>query len=127
MSDGFVYFEHKGNFNKLEKWLNKLKNQEYLNMLSKYGEMGVNALRAATPVDTGLAASSWSYSIEQTEKGTTSLIWSNSDIEGGCKVVILVDRGHATKSGGWVPGRHFIDAALDPVIEQIVEALSREV
>lgn len=123
---GAVYFTQKGDFNKVQKWLNSLMNKDYLNVLSQYGMMGVNALRAATPVDSGLAASSWNYEISL-ERGATTLTWTNDDIEGGCTVVILVDRGHATKSGSWVPGLHFIDQALDPIIEQLENAVWREV
>ena len=121
-----IYFTQKGDFNKVQKWLNSLLNKEYLNVLSIYGQKGVEALRAATPVDTGLAASSWNYQISF-ERGATSIAWTNDDIEGGCSVVILIDRGHATKSGTWVPGLHFIDDALMPVIKEMEDALWREV
>lgn len=121
-----VYFTHKGNFNRVEKWLNSLLNLDYLNMLSTYGQRGVEALRAATPIETGLAASSWRYEIGHNGQCTT-LTWINDDIEGGYSVVILVDRGHATKDGGWVPGQHFIEAALDPIIQELSDAVWKEV
>lgn len=120
-----IYFTHKGNFNKVEKWFNSLLNMDYLNMLSQYGEKGVVALRAATPIDTGLAASSWRYEIGHNGESTT-LTWINDDIEGGYSVVILVDRGHATKSGGWVPGKHFVDTTLDPIIKELSDAVWKE-
>ena len=123
---GAVYFTQKGDFNKVQKWLNSLLNKDYLNVLSQYGQKGVNALRAATPVNSGLAASSWNYQISL-ERGYTTLTWTNDDIEGGCSVVILIDRGHATKSGSWVPGLHFIDTALDPIIKELEDAVWREV
>lgn len=120
-----VYFTHKGDFNNVEKWFNSLLNREYLNVLSYYGQMGVQALRSATPKDTGLAATSWNYQIEY--DGTCSrLVFTNDDIEGGCSVVILVDRGHATKDGKWVPGKHFINNALDPIIKQLNDAVWKE-
>ena len=123
---GAIYFTQKGDFNKVQKWLNSLLNKDYLNVLSIYGQKGVNALRAATPVNSGLAASSWNYQISL-ERGNTTLTWTNDDIEGGCSVVILLDRGHATKSGTWVPGLHFIDTALDPIIKELEDAVWREV
>lgn len=123
---GAIYFTQKGDFNKVQKWLNSLLDKEYLNVISIYGQKGVEALRAATPVDSGLAASSWNYQISF-ERGYTTLAWTNDDIEGGCSVVILIDRGHATKSGSWVPGLHFIDTALDPVIKELEDAVWREV
>jgi len=120
-----VSFTHKGDFNKVEKWLNSLLNMDYLNMLSMYGQMGVEALSAATPIDTGLAKSSWNYEIKHDGK-TSSIIWTNDDIEGGCNVVILIDRGHCTKSGSWVPGYHFIDDAINPVMDRISDAVWKE-
>lgn len=117
-----VYFTQKGDFSKTDKYFKSLLDKDYLQILDRYARLGVEALRAATPVDTGLAASSWDYEIVS-EKGSTSIIWSNSDIEGGINVVILVDRGHVSKSGSWVPGQHFINQAISPVIAE----LAREV
>ena len=117
-----VHFTQKGDFNNTERYFKSLLNRDYLSILNNYGQLGVEALRAATPVDTGLAASSWKYEIA-TENGQTKLIWANSDIEGGINVIYLIDRGHATKSGTWVTGQHFVDDAIAPIIAQ----LAREV
>ena len=119
---GVISFSQKGDFKNTEKYLKSLMEKDYLKILDTYGQKGVEALMAATPVDSGLAASSWGYSIEQ-DNGQTKLIWFNSDIEGGYNIVILVDRGHATKSGSWVPGLHFIDETISPIIAE----LAREV
>lgn len=118
-----VYFTQKGDFKKTDEYFESLLHRDYLSILDKYGQMGVEALRAATPVDTGLAKSSWGYTIEQ-DAEQTRLIWTNDDIEGGCNVVILVDRGHATRSGSWVPGQHFIDQAISPIIAQIAREVT---
>ena len=115
---GAIYFTQKGDFSKTEKYFNSLLEKDYLKILDKYGRKGVDALRAATPIDSGLASESWGYVIE-TDGSQTRLIWTNNDIEGGCNVVILIDRGHATKSGSWVPGLHFIDEAIAPIIAEI--------
>lgn len=119
---GGIYFTHKGDFKKTEEYFKSLMNKDYLKILETYGQKGVEALMDATPVDSGLAASSWGYSIEQ-ENGQTRLVWTNSDIEGGYNIVVLIDRGHATKSGSWVPGLHFIDETISPIIAE----LAREV
>lgn len=124
MGDG-ISFSHKGNFSRTEKFFNFLLRRDWINVLDKYGQMGVDALRAATPVDTGLAASSWNYQIER-DKKYIKLIWTNDDIEGGCNVAVLIDRGHATKSGGWVPGYHFIDKTIDPIINQLAKEVGIE-
>jgi hypothetical protein len=115
-----------GNFNKTESWLKRLLERSYLKKLDKYGKMGVDALRRATPVDTGLAASSWHYQVI-VDGDSGKLTWYNDDIEGGCTVVVLVDRGHATKSGGWVAGKHFIEPALDPIMKKLEDEVWEEV
>ena len=118
-----VYFTQKGDFKKTDDYFNSLLKKDYLSILHKYGKRGVDALSAATPVDTGLAASSWDYEIH-TEDGAVVLTWINRDIEGGMNVVILVDRGHVSKSGSWVAGQHFIDEAISPIIAEIAREVS---
>lgn len=118
-----VYFTQQGNFNNTERYFKSLLNKDYLKILNYYGQKGVDALRAATPIDTGLAAESWGYKIEDNGQ-ETRLVWTNNDIEGGCNVVILIDRGHATKSGSWVPGLHFIDETIGPIIAEIAREVA---
>lgn len=123
---GVIYFEHKGNFNKVENFFKKLLKRDYLSILNKYGQLGVDALRAATPVDSGLTASSWKYSIEIDESTSQiRLIWSNTNLaRDAINIAVLVDRGHATRSGTWVEGQHFIDPAISPIIAKIAEEVT---
>lgn len=86
--------------------------------LDRFGEMGVAALRDASPVLTGLMANSWHYEIVKNDK-KTAIIWYNTDIENRMNVAIIVDQGHATKGGGWIKGRNFIAPAMEPVYEEI--------
>lgn len=120
-----ITFHQKGNFSKTEKFFNMLLHQDWKNLLDRYGRMGVSALEIATPKDTGLAASSWNYVIEKDSKGY-HLSWINEDIEGGYSVVVLIDKGHVTKDGGWFPGYHFIDETLDPIIHKLAKEVTFE-
>ena len=86
--------------------------------LDRFGEMGVAALRDASPVLTGLMANSWHYEIVKNDK-KTAIIWYNTDIENRMNVAIIVDQGHATKGGGWIKGRNFIAPAMEPVYEEL--------
>ena len=86
--------------------------------LDRFGEMGVAALRDASPVLTGLMANSWHYEIIKNDK-KTAIIWYNTDIENRMNVAIIVDQGHATKGGGWIKGRNFIAPAMEPVYEEL--------
>lgn len=63
-----ITFRQKGDFSKLTRYLEKVKSVVKLSDLDKYGKEGVAALASATPVDTGLTASSWSYEIKPETK-----------------------------------------------------------
>lgn len=119
-------FRSTGNFNETESMLKKNLNRDYTSLLNTYGEMGVVALELASPVDSGLMASSWRYDIEQSN-GTISLVFHNDDIENGCNVAILVQYGHGTKSGYYVQGVDYINPALKPVFDELAKSVWKEV
>lgn len=121
-----ITFTQKGDFSNLDKFLERALNSINLGNLDKYGREGVRALSAATPKDTGLASSSWTYSIQRNNNGT-SIIWSNEDIEGGHNVALLLQYGHGTKNGGFVKGIDFINPAMRPLFERIADEAWKEV
>ena len=87
-------------------------------VLNKYGSLGVNALSNATPVESGLTAASWSYSIQQ-RPGYYSIRWHNSHIEDGIPIAVFLQYGHGTGTGGYVQGRDYIMPAIRPIFDQI--------
>lgn len=97
-----------------------------LSNLDTYGVMGVNALAAATPVDTGITASSWDYTIVE-EDGKTSIIWTNSNVVKGQNIAVILNYGHGTRNGGYVVGRNYIEPALAPVFDEIAAKAWQEV
>jgi hypothetical protein len=94
--------------------------------LDRFGQMGVDRLKAASPVRTGLMSNSWYYEIIKNDK-KTAIIWYNTDIENRLNVAIIVDQGHATKGGGWIKGQNFIEPAMQPVYEALDKYLKEEV
>ncbi len=95
-------------------------------ILHRYGAAGVRALSAYTPVDTGKTAMSWGY--EVTHEGDKSIItWTNSNISDYVNVAIILQYGHATKNGGWVEGRDYINPALQPIFDAMAESAWKEV
>lgn len=126
-----VIFKSKGSFNNTQKFLNKLKNKEYLNILDKYGQLGVNALRDATPVETGKTANSWYYDITQEEGKTMINFYNDNNVPNKTgyefNIVILLQAGHATRNGGWVEGIDFVNPALKPVFDEILNAAWSEI
>lgn len=121
-----ISITHKGDFNKVERFMNRFLHKEYLNILAKYGEQGVRALSNASPVDTGRMKQSWNYEIER-GFGRTSLWWTNSDIENGYNIAIILQYGHGTRNGAYVEGVDFINPALRPIFESIAEEAWKEV
>ena len=121
-----ISFRQKGDFSKLSSYLERAKEAAKLGVLDKYGAQGVAALSSATPVDTGLAANSWSYKIER-GNGSVSIVFNNSNIQNGIHIAIILQYGHGTGTGGWVEGRDYINPAIQPVFDQIAESAWEEV
>lgn len=121
-----ISFKQKGDFSKTEKFLKKSLGRDYRSVLERYARQGVAALSAATPVDTGLTASSWSYEIIQNDSGI-SVEWHNSNINRGVNIALILQYGHGTRNGGYVVGRDYINPALRPIFDDMANAAWREV
>ena len=121
-----ISIRHKGDFEKTTNFLIKMSKRQFLKRLDEYGQMGVNALKAATPVRTGKTASSWAYEIRQ-NGSDISLVWTNSNKSRGVPIVFYIQYGHGTKSGRYVQGYDFINPAIKPVFDQIKKDIWGEV
>lgn len=111
-------FFTRGSWNSTTSWLQRLSNLNLSSVLAKSGQRGVEALEAATPVETGLAARSWTYDIEQ-GRDSFAIYWRTTDIEEGFPVAIALRYGYATGTGGYVAGRNYISPAIQPIFDQI--------
>jgi hypothetical protein len=118
--------ESRGNFDTTKKSLERLKALKFYEGLDGLARKGVRALSSATPVDTGLAATSWGYKIDVGGQYTT-ISWTNDDVEGGISVVILLQYGHGTGTGGYVAGRDFINPAIRPIFDDIAGEVWKKV
>ncbi|MBP5595390.1 MAG: HK97 gp10 family phage protein [Pseudobutyrivibrio sp.] len=121
-----IRFHQSGDFHKVNNWLEKLKGGLHLSKLDYYGKQGVEALQMATPVSSGKTADSWDYEIER-RKDSVKITWINTNVVNGVNVAVLLQFGHATRSGTWVEGIDYIEPALRPIFEQIAEEAGREV
>lgn len=115
-----VKFEVSGGFTKTERFLNRMKRREYLNVLDEFGRDGVQALRNATPVNSGATAEAWDYEIKRT-RNYTEIVWTNSNINDGVPIAVILQYGHGTGTGGYVQGRDYINPAIRPVFDKIAE------
>jgi hypothetical protein len=121
-----IKFRQKGDFSKLTRFLEKAKEAVRLEDLDKYGREGVAALASATPVDSGLTADSWRYEITN-KQGSAKITFYNSNIQNGVPIAIILQYGHGTRNGGWVQGRDYINPAIQPIFDKIVNEAWREV
>lgn len=121
-----ITFRHKGDFSKSFRYLERVKNVVRLGDLDRYGREGVAALASATPVDSGLTASSWYYEIVR-KNGSVSIVFNNSNIQNGVPIAVILQYGHGTRNGGWVQGRDYINPAIQPIFDRIANDAWREV
>lgn len=121
-----VTFKHKGNFERTDRLLKGAKEKKYLKVLDKYGQEGVAALAAATPTDSGLTAESWDYKI-QNGNGGYKIMWTNSNVNDGVPIAIIIQYGHGTGTGGYVQGRDYINPAMRSVFDNIADKAWEEV
>lgn len=121
-----ISFLQRGDFRKTEKLLKKSFGKDYLPILERYANLGVDQLAAATPVDTGLTASMWGYEIIQT-KDSLSIVWNNYNVQKGVNIALILQYGHGTRNGGYVVGRDYINPALRPVFDKMADAAWKEV
>lgn len=116
----------KGDFSNVTRWLERAKEKLRLGILDKYGREGVSALSSATPVDSGVTAASWRYEIQNGPQGA-KLSFHNDNINKGVNIAIILQYGHGTGTGGWVEGRDYINPAIQPLFDEIVENVWKEV
>lgn len=121
-----ITFRQKGDFSKLTRFLERAKEAVHLGDLDKYGRAGVAALASATPVDSGLTASSWYYEITNKD-GSAIISFRNSNVQNGVPIAIILQYGHGTGTGGWVQGRDYINPAIQPIFDEIADNAWKEV
>lgn len=97
-----------------------------LGLLDKYGMAGVSALASATPTDSGKTANAWYYEIEN-KKNQVRINFLNSNINQGVPIAIILQYGHGTGTGGWVQGRDYINPAIQPIFDRILQDIWKEV
>ena len=121
-----ISFRQKGDFSKLSRYFERVKEAAKIDVLDKYGQEGVAALSSATPVDSGKTANSWYYEIKR-QNGLVSIEFKNANINKGVNIAIILQYGHGTGTGGWVQGRDYINPAIQPIFDKIADDAWKEV
>lgn len=124
--DSLIRITTKGDFNNTFRFLNKMSKFQINKILEKYGQMGVEALRSATPIDSGKTAESWGYEISVGKEGAT-IHWTNTNQNKGVYIAVILQYGHGTGTGGYVQGIDYINPAIRPVFDKIAEEAWMEV
>ncbi len=114
-----------GDHEATNRFLKKLKEFQIRRVLEKYGQKGVSALASATPVRTGTTSRSWMYKIESNGDSHT-IYWTNTNENRGVNIALILQYGHGTGRGGYVSGRDYINPAIQPVFDAIVEEAWKE-
>jgi len=99
--------------------------KNFIPILHKYGKKGVESLSDRTPIRTGKTAYSWRYEIKKTGYGYI-LSWHNDNLAGRIPIALLIQYGHATGTGGYVPGVNYINPAMKTVFEDLAKELRCE-
>lgn len=114
--------------NKTEKSLSKMTRRRLIKDLDRYGEIGVSLLSSATPVESSLTASAWKYRIKE-ERNGPRVEWYNTNAgdDGVTSIAILLQYGHATRNGGYVAGRDYINPVIQPMFDKLVNEMWKRV
>lgn len=115
--------KQKGSFKNTFSFFKKSLDDAKWEKLWEYGELGAEALRNATPVDSGLTRDSWTYEVTYNNK-EIKITWKNTNVvDGWYNVAVFLQYGHGTANGGYVKGIDYINPALKPVFQHIADDL----
>lgn len=106
-----------GNTSKTDAFLDAMINGDFYSNLESLAKRGVDALKSATPQETGETANSWSYEVKMGANPT--IWWINTHVVGGFHVAIGLQYGHGTGTGGWVQGYDYINPTIRPIMDEI--------
>ena len=115
-----------GSFNKTFTFLERLQGGKMFDNLNSYGQRGVDALAASTPVETGETSHGWGYQVAK-RRGGVSISWFNTHNEDGVNIAVIIQYGHGTGTGGYVQGRDYINPAMRPIFDKILDDVWRQV
>lgn len=121
-----ITIESQGEWKLTRNWFDRMTKLDLALIMNQFGKEGVSALAAATPSRSGLTSKSWNY--EVTRKGNNwKITWTNSNVNKGANIAVLIQYGHGTRNGGYVVGRDYINPAIRPVFDKIARKAWKEV
>lgn len=121
-----IRIKHIGDFTKTKTFFYRILKKDYYKGLERLAQQGVDSLVKATPKDTGKTASHWGYEI-LIGADSTKIYWTNDNMAGTAPVAVILQYGHATRSGAYVKGTDYINPAIRPIFDKIADEAWREV
>ena len=122
-----IRLESKGDWAQTKSWFRRVGRNDYIRqVLEHYASKGVAALASATPARSGLTAASWSSEV-RVGSGKSEIIWTNTNVNSGVNIAIILQYGHGTRTGGYVAGEDYINPAIRPVMDQIADDIMKAV
>lgn len=121
-----IKFSSSGSTKKTQDFLKRMQQPSLFSFAESLAQRGVSALQAATPQATGQTAAAWGYEVE-IKDGKTTIYWTNSHTEDGVNIAVILQYGHGTGTGGYVAGRDYINAAIQPIFDEIADELWKKV
>lgn len=115
----------KGNFDKVGSYFKKSCKISKFNNIQMIADNCLEALKRATPKDTGLTAKSWNYEIIE-EGNEKKIAFNNTNIQNGVNIALLLEYGHGTPSGTWVEGKEFIAPTIQKALLDAIDQACKE-
>lgn len=121
-----ITIESQGEWKLTRNWFDRMTKLDLALIMNQFGKEGVSALAAATPSRSGLTSKSWNY--EVIRKGNNwKITWTNSNVNKGANIAVLIQYGHGTRNGGYVVGRDYINPAIRPIFDKIAAKAWKEI
>jgi hypothetical protein len=121
-----ISFDSKGDFENARAWLKRIAEHKPSMVADQIASEGTRSLASHTPRDTGETAAGWTAKV--TSKGdVTEIDWmNNAHPEASVNVAKLIELGHGTGTGGYVPPKPYIKKAMDPIFNGIGDKVAKE-
>lgn len=117
-----ISFKDSGSFKNTFAFFDAMMKPKIPPELHRLARQGVDTLASATPIESGLTATSWDYEIVERGRGSWAIYWTNSHIVDGVPIAVILQYGHGTGTGGYVEGVDYINPALHKVFNDIADA-----
>ena len=121
-----ITIESQGEWKLTRNWFDRMTKLDLALIMNQFGREGAAALASATPSRTGVTAKSWNYEVKRTGNNW-KITWTNSNVNKGANIAVLIQYGHGTRNGGYVVGRDYINPAIRPIFDKIADKAWKEV